>query len=115
VLSTAVGEVPAAMYWVRAAWVSQGGEEGCPSDPGVLSAPEGTVPVAETAEAPPVASAWNVYAGLSIDDTRLQNTTPLVLGTSWVMPVSGLVSGKIAGQGQPPSAYKRIGQMLRRG
>jgi hypothetical protein len=115
VLSTAAGEAQAAMYWVRVAWVSQAGEEGCPSDPGVLSAPEGTVPVAEAGEAPPIASGWNVYAGLSIDDSQLQNTTLLTIGTSWVMPVSGLVSGKKAGQGQLPSVYKRTERLLRRG
>jgi hypothetical protein len=114
-LSTAAGNAEAAMYWVRVAWVGQTGEEGCPSDAGVLSAPQGTVPVAEATETPSGVSGWNVYASLSIDDTRLQNTAPLTLGANWVMPASGLASGRKAGEGQSPSAYKRIERVLRRG
>jgi hypothetical protein len=115
VLSTTAGSAEAAMYWVRAAWVGVAGEEGCPSDPGVLSAPEGAVPVAQAGEAPPNVSGWNVYAGLSIEDSRLQNSSPISLGANWVMPATGLAPGRRAGEGQSPSIYKRIERVLRRG
>ena len=114
-LTTVPGACAAEMYWVRAAWVGQNGEEGCPSEPGVLSAPEGTVPMAEAGEAPAIASGWNVYAGTSIDATRLQNSTPIPIGSSWTMPPTGLAAGRIAGQGQSPSSYRRIEQVVRRG
>jgi hypothetical protein len=58
---------------------------------------------------------WNVYAGLSIDDSRLQNTSPISLGANWVMPGGGLAAGRRAGEGQSPSIYKRIERVLLRG
>ncbi len=114
-LTAVAGEAGAEMYWVRAAWLGQNGEEGCPSEPGVLSAPEDYVPMVQAAEAPAAASGWNVYAGTAIDATRLQNSTPLPLGSSWTLPPTGLVAGRIAGFGQLPSTYRRIEQVRRRG
>ncbi|HSW49934.1 MAG TPA: hypothetical protein VLH09_07145 [Bryobacteraceae bacterium] len=114
-LTTAIGSSGAEMYWVRAAWVGQNGEEGCPSEPAVLSAAEGTVPVAVAGEAPAIATGWNVYAGTAIDTTRLQNASPIPLGSIWTMPSTGLEAGRIAASGQSPSSYLRAEQVLRRG
>jgi len=115
VLSTTAGSADAAMYWVRAAWVGASGEEGCPSDLNVLSAPASTVPVAEASEPPCAVTGWNVYVGTAVDDVRLQNSSPIPAGTSWVMPGSGLVAGKAAGKGQAPSFHKRIDRVIQRG
>jgi hypothetical protein len=109
------GQGAAAMYWTRVAWVSAKGEEGCPSEPAVLAAAQGTVPEVEATEAPANASGWNVYAGLSIEDSRLQNDLPIEIGATWRLPLSGLAAGRKAGNGQQPSSYVRINRVLQRG
>jgi hypothetical protein len=110
-----VGEGAAAMYWTRVAWVNAKGEEGCPSEPAVLAAGLGTVPEVEAGEAPANARGWNVYAGLSIEDSRLQNEQPIEIGATWRLSFSGLAAGKKAGNGQRPSSYVRIDRVLQRG
>jgi hypothetical protein len=115
VAGVAAGAAGAATYWIRVAWTGRSGEEGCASDPSVVSSPQGMVPTAEAVGPPPNATGWNVYAGLALDDTRLQNASPISAGASWVMGPSGLVAGKPAGKGQTPSFYKRIERVLQRG
>lgn len=109
------GQGAAAMYWVRVAWVSAKGDEGCPSEPAVLATAQGTVPEVEAAEAPANAIGWNVYAGLSIEDSRLQNEQPIEIGATWRLPFTGLAAGRKAGNGQQPSSYVRINRVLQRG
>ena len=109
------GQGAAAMYWARVAWVSEQGEEGCPSEPAVLAAAQGTVLEVEAVEAPANASGWNVYAGLSIEDNRLQNEQPIAIGATWRLPLAGLAAGRKAGNGQQPSSYERINRVLQRG
>ncbi len=113
-VSTAAGAGEASTYWARAAWAGGNGEEGCPSDFSVLSAPQGTVPVVETGEAPATVTGWNVYLGTAPDAVYQQNASPISIGSSWTMPSSGLVAGKPAGKGQSPSSYKRIERVLQR-
>lgn len=114
-LSAAAGSAAAAMYWVRAAWVSGNGDEGCPSEPSVLAAPESTVPVANVTGAPSNATGWNVYAGASSESEQLQNPAPIPVGSNWTMPGTGLVAGRAAGGGQAPTSYKRFERIFRRG
>jgi hypothetical protein len=103
------------MYWIRVAWVSTKGEEGCPSEPTVFAAAQGTVPEVEVVEAPANASGWNVYAGMSVEDSRLQNEFPIETGATWTLPFSGLAAGRKAGNGQRPSSYLRINRVFQRG
>ena len=114
-LTTAPGAATAATYWVRAAWVGVNGEEGCPSDPAVVEASEGMVPVAESSGPPADVTSWNVYAGMSPEAAQLQNAEPLPLGSSWTMPPTGLVAGRPVGTGQAPSTYLRSERLFRRG
>ena len=114
IVSTASGQAEAAMYWIRASWVNASGEEGCPSEPAVLAAAQGTVPVVETGGAPGNARGWNVYVGRAIEDCQLQNAAPLTMGTTWKLPGQGLSAGRRPGNGQQPSSYRRIERVLRR-
>jgi len=115
IVSAASGMAGAAMYWIRVTWVGMRGDEGSPSEPVVFAAAEGSVPTVQTGEAPASASGWNVYAGLSNEDGRLQNESPIVVGATWSLPASGLATGRRAGQGQQPSSYLRIDRRLQRG
>jgi hypothetical protein len=109
------GQGAAAMYWVRVAWVSAKGAEGGPSEPAVIATAQGTVPEVEAAEATANASGWNVYAGLSIEESRRQNEQPIEIGATWRLPYTGLAAGKTAGDGQRPTSYVRINRVLQRG
>jgi hypothetical protein len=115
VMTTAAGNATATMYWARAAWIGRTGEEGCPSEPSVLAAPEGTAPVIAAGEAPSGVSGWNVYVSTEPGAVYLQNSSPVPTGESWTMPPGGPVAGKAAGNGQAPSSYRRFERTLRRG
>ncbi len=115
ILSTATGTSAAATYWVKAAWVSQTGAEGCPSDPVVLSASQGELLSATPPEPPSAAYSWNIYVGLALDNIQLQNTTPLAIGSIWVMGTGGLVNGRKPGNGQAPTWLKRFERRIQRG
>ncbi len=114
-ISTVAGTGGAAMYWARAAWIGQSGEEGCPSEPSILAAAQGTVPVITAIEAPSGASGWNVYVSSEPGATYLQNSSPILVTESWTLPPSGLAAGRAAGDGQAPTSYRRYERTLRRG
>jgi hypothetical protein len=114
-LGSVTGNLPEAMYWVRVAWTSITAEEGCPSEPSVLRTSQGSRLVVEAQNPPCVASGWNVYAGLSADETTLQNSVPLPIGSGWVMPDSGLEAGKKATEGQVPAYFLAMNRTLQRG
>lgn len=114
-LSTLAGAAPANTYWARVTWVGPGGDEGCPSEPNVLETSEGTVLVARVTGAPAGIIGWNIYVGTSLDETRLQNLSPIPAGDSWTMPSTGLIEGQPAGTGQTPTSYKRFERTFRRG
>jgi hypothetical protein len=115
ILDLVPGSLTGATYWMRVAWTSTAGEEGCPSEPGVLALPDGSRPAVEAGDAPTHASGWNVYAGLSVDEALLQNESPLAVGASWEMPDSGLQQGRKAGEGQTPAYFLTMARILRRG
>jgi hypothetical protein len=115
VIATAPGTAAAAMYWARTSWIGQTGEEGCPSEPSVLAAADGSVPVITPGEAPTGVTGWNVYVSTEPGPVYLQNSWPIPSGESWTMAASGLVAGKAAGDGQAPTSYKRFERTLRRG
>ncbi len=113
-LSSVAGTLPAATYYARVSWVSEGGDEGCPSEPAVLTAPDYSLLQVRAVNPPPNARWWNVYAGLSDSDVTLQNETPLEPGQLWVEAASGLRTGRKPGTGQAPEYYIQKGGQTRR-
>lgn len=105
----------AATYWIRVAWVGSNGEEGCPSEAVAAAMDEGRAPVVKPAAPPSGVAGWNVYAGHAAHDCRLQNSVPMGLTEAWTLPESGLVEGKLAGDGQKPVWYERFEPRLERG
>jgi hypothetical protein len=53
-----------------------------------------------SAPSPASATGWNVYAASTSGAEKLQNNTPIAIGTGWVEPTSGLVTGTAS----PPSS-----------
>jgi len=105
----------AATYYVQATWVSGSGQESEPSEMTNYTTPNGGSLVVSMANAPSVATGWNVYIGLTSGGLMLQNSAPLGVSEAFTVPVNGLVSGAAPGNGQPADYYVTGGQMLRRG
>lgn len=109
------GIFQATTYFVQTAWLNATGEEGMAS--AVTSAAaldQNSFQV--TANSPPAnATAWNIYAGTSIDSITLQNPVPVAVGQPWLLPDSGLVSGRGPGAGQAPNYYRTLPRFLQRG
>lgn len=97
------GDQPTGSYWLRATFVGANGQESAPSRMRALGAagPHGLM-----AKAPGTLQ-WNLYAGTAPDAVTLQNAIPMAAGAAWVMPETGLVSGRKAGTGQAPTSTVR--------
>lgn len=109
------GTFQANTYFAQAAWVNSRGEEGMASAVTSATALDQTS-VQVTANNPPAnATAWNIYAGTSIDSITLQNGAPITAGQPWLLPVSGLVPGRVPGTGQAPNYYRVLPRYLQRG
>lgn len=109
------GSFQAATYFVQAAWINSRGEEGMASPVASATAPDQTSIQVTAADPPTNATAWNVYAGTSINSITLQNPAPIDAGQPWTLPVSGLVSGRSPGTGQAPSYFRVLPRYLQRG
>jgi hypothetical protein len=116
VLGSAPGLLPATVYYVQISWVSATGAEGDPSKPTAFEAPVASVmTVTNGADVPAVATAFNVYIGLTDCPITLQNSTPIPIGQTFTEASTGLVAGVAAGTGQSPDSYVTGGSLLRRG
>ncbi|MGA3189197.1 MAG: hypothetical protein ABSF22_18995 [Bryobacteraceae bacterium] len=116
VLGLAPGLLPATVYYVQITWVSATGAEGNPSFATAFEAPLASVlTVTNGTNVPAVATAFNVYIGLTDCPTTLQNATPIAIGQTFTEAASGLVAGVPAGMGQLPDTYITGGSTLRRG
>ena len=109
------GTFQANTYFVQAAWLNSRGEEGMASAVASAAALDQSGIQVTANNPPPNATAWNVYAGTSIDAVTLQTPTPIAVGQAWVLPVSGLVFGRGPGTGQAPSYFRVLSRYLQRG
>lgn len=116
VIGSAPGLLPAAVYYVQITWVSATGAEGNPSNAVAFQAPIASVmTVTNGTNVPSVATAFNIYAGLTDCPLTLQNPAPIPIGQVYMEPGTGLVTGVAAGIGQSPDYYVTGGSILRRG
>jgi hypothetical protein len=116
VLNSVPGLLAATVYYVRISWISATGAEGTPSNAIAYEAPVASlVTVTNGATIPAVATAFNVYMGLTEFTTTLQNAPPVAIGSTFTEAASGLVAGVAAGLGQQPDTYITGGSVLRRG
>ncbi|HEU0123425.1 MAG TPA: hypothetical protein VFQ91_23045 [Bryobacteraceae bacterium] len=114
-LGQQAGALPARTYYVRVTWVDADGVESSPSETAGLTTQEGTALTVRTVGAPARAQGWNVYAGMLDDQVQRQNTSLLTVGSTWVMPASGLEEGPVPGTGQTAEYYLRHIPVLQRG
>ena len=87
-------------YYVRVSWISSSGQEGTTSVAAQATCGDGSAVVVGVSNPPFGAVSWNVYAGNGPDDVTLQNTSPLLLSDTWMLPTTGLRTGSSPGDGQ---------------
>jgi hypothetical protein len=118
-LSTGTGNALAETIFVQTAWVDSAGNEGALSPVNALTIPSDSSISAAMAEgalaAPPAASGWNVYVSTSEDTTYRQNGSPLAIGSTWNLPLSGFIDGPAAIDGQQPNYFVIDPKRIQRG
>jgi hypothetical protein len=114
-LSSVAGSIPQTTYYARASWAGADGQEGAPSEMTTYAAPAGALPVAQMVNSPTGATGFNIYLGLTSESVTLQNAAPVAIGSSFVLPGTGLIQGKTPGQGQAGDVFISGLWMLRRG
>src|SRR5579875_2653237 len=109
---------PQALY-IQTAWTDGQGDEGALSPVnGVIldGASSITVGMSEgVLEAPAAATGWNRYAGTTDSDVTRQNNAPLAIGSTWVLPTTGLIDGPQPVNGQQPNFYSPLSRQIQRG
>ena len=107
--------LPDGTYFVSMSWISAGGDEGAPSAaPATAASSQGTLLV-QPVQAPPVATAWNVYIGVDPGSLSLQNQSPIPAGQTWLQPPQLNTTGRAPGPGQAPSFVKPVPRFIQRG
>ena len=109
------GSLPSAAYFAQVAWMNARGEEGMASNVTSASASDQNSIQLRPTNPPGNAQSWNAYVGTSIDSITLQNATPLNVDQLWVIPPSGLSSGKSPSVGQEPNYFRQLARYLQRG
>ncbi len=106
--SVQTGNLPAQALFIQTAWVDRQGNEGAVSPVNGLvlaGANDVAVQMAEGVNAPRAAVGWNVYASATGTELTRQTNMPLSIGSTWELPISGLVSGPEPIGGQKPEYY----------
>ncbi|HEX4231188.1 MAG TPA: hypothetical protein VHZ07_21105 [Bryobacteraceae bacterium] len=118
-VSTGTGNALEQTIFVQAAWVDSPGNEGALSPVNALTLPDSSSITVAMAEgdlgAPAAAAGWNVYVSTSQDATYRQNSSPLPIGSTWTLPVSGFIDGPAPIDGQVPNYFVIDPKRIQRG
>lgn len=113
------GTVSPQALFIQTAWVNTLGDEGALSPVnGVILDGSSTVVVAMSEgvlSAPVNATGWNLYIGTSDSDVTRQNNAPLAIGSTWLLPTTGLIEGPQPVNGQQPNFYIPLSRQTQRG
>lgn len=109
------GPFPAAIYYVKTAWVGLTGDESAASEAVVVDAPGGYGFTVTPGPAPTGTAGFSVYAGTTEGTCMLQTPTPQPLDEEWHLPPNGLRNGALAGEGQEPDRYVSAEQRIWKG
>lgn len=107
--------VTGSAYYVRVSWVSISQQEGLASDAVEAKSSDGSSVVVAVSSPPSGIALWNVYAGSGPEDMALQNNSPLPIDTTWMLPATGMLSGRAPGDGQAPEWWIVDRRILPRG
>jgi hypothetical protein len=119
IVSIQTGTAPAEAIFLQTAWVDSQGNESAPSpiNGQVLLAASGlSASMAGGAvNTPSNATGWNLYASTTPMGLSLQNTSPLQVGSNWILPDAGLAAGREPLGGQMPNYYITLSRQIERG
>lgn len=105
--------------FLQTAWIDSQGDESAlsPINGEILSGASSlVVAMAEGATgAPATAVGWNLYASNTQTGLSLQNSTPVLVGSTWQLPAAGLISGTEPVDGQKPNYRVMLSRRIRRG
>jgi hypothetical protein len=90
--SVAGGALAAARYFVQIAYVTAAGETAASTEVSFSVAANSLLQV-PSPPASSFATGWNVYVSTTSGAGTLQNASPIVIGTPWTEPTSGLIAG----------------------
>lgn len=113
------GTVSPQALFIQTAWADNHGDESALSPVnGVIL--DGTsnivVGMSEGAlDAPATAIGWNLYVGTTDADVTRQNNAPLAIGSTWILPTTGLIDGPQPIDGQRPNFYIPLSRQIQRG
>ncbi|QOY89308.1 hypothetical protein [Paludibaculum fermentans] len=116
-VSAEIGEgvTGAATYWVQATLLDAERRESAASAAVAVSSPVPHSLLVSVLFPEENATHWNLYAGADEASVGLQNAEPLPVGETWMLPASGLVSGRPPGNGQTADFRVVRSGLLRRG
>jgi hypothetical protein len=113
------GLSPAQALYVQTAWVDESGKEGALSPTNAVILADSSTIVVSMAEgfdaAPVAATGWNVYASTTDEGLTLQNGSALPIGSTWLLPPTGLIAGRNPLNGQKPDFYIDLSRQIQRG
>lgn len=109
---------PQALY-IQTAWTdSQGDESALSPINGVILDGVSNIVVGMSEGAlgaPAAAVGWNLYIGTTDTDLTRQNNAPLAIGSTWILPDTGLIDGPAPINGQLPNYYIPLSRQIQRG
>ncbi len=114
-LATIALGVSGVSYYIRISWINAFGQEGCASEVQQATTGDGSAMAVGSTQAPEEIDSWNVYAGNGPESVELQNATPIPIAGTWILPPTGLISGKAPGDGQTPEWWIVNRHVLPRG
>jgi hypothetical protein len=118
-VSVQSGSAAAIGLFVQTTWVDAKGSESSPSPVNglILNDQSGiTVAMAEgVVGAPAAAAGWHVYIGIDQNTPTRQTAISQQIGSTWQLPLSGIVSGSAVGTGRMPNFFIRTSKQILRG
>ncbi|MEZ5398296.1 MAG: hypothetical protein R2729_01425 [Bryobacteraceae bacterium] len=106
-VTTAGGDGPPETYFVQTAWRGSQGASGAASDIVSYDAAGGELIQVTPGVAPAGVEGWDIYVSYAGEAPLRQNGSPIGLGQTWLLPVTGLVNGIPASEGQQPDTHVR--------
>jgi hypothetical protein len=91
--ATAGGALAGASYYVKATYVTPAGETAASMEASLALTANSLLnvapPIADTAK---IATGWNVYIGTKSFGETKQNSSPIAMGTAFILPAMGLIT-----------------------
>jgi hypothetical protein len=107
--------VTGSSYFICVSWLGTSGQEGLASAALQATSIDGSAVMVGVSNPPAVAVFWNVYAGSAPEKLALQNSAPLAVTATWMLPTTGIGPGRAPGDGQLPEWWIVDRRVLPRG